>query len=244
MPHHRDKGRGGAVKPVLIRQHAERTPPALLAGWLRERGIPFEVSRSWLDGEPPDPRRHLFVASLGSQYSPRDAEEQPAVAAELDLVRRCVEEEVPVLGLCFGGQVLASVLGGEVGPLPEPELGWCEVETKDPEEIPPGPWLEWHFEGFETPPGAEELARTRRSAQAFRFGPHLGVQFHPESTVDVVAGWARKDLSSGRLSRYGVEDPLALLEAPPEKERAAKEAAFRLFDAFFERVVRERSHRA
>ena len=56
------------------------------------------------------------------------------------------------------------------------------------------------------------------------------MQFHPESTVDIVAGWARKDAE--RLSALGIEDGRALIEAPAERKEAARQAAFRLFDAF------------
>jgi hypothetical protein len=110
------------------------------------------------------------------------------------------------------------------------------IDTDVPELVPAGPWLEWHYERFSTPPGAEELARTEHATQAFRLGPHLGVQFHPESTADIVAGWARKD--AARIRALGIHDPAPLLSAPPEQHRAARDGAFRLFDAFL--MTRER----
>jgi GMP synthase-like glutamine amidotransferase len=217
------------MKPVLIRQHGDTGPPGVLAEWLEARGIAWEVSSTWLGGPLPDPADYEFVASLGSKFSPRDTHE-PQVATELALLERAVARDVPVLGLCFGGQALAAVLGGTVEPAPQPELGWREIQTDDPDLVPPGPWLEWHFERFTTPPGATELARTDDAVQAFRHGPHLGVQFHPESTVDIVAGWARKDAE--RLAGIGIDDGLALIEAPAAQHDAARAAAFRLFDAF------------
>jgi GMP synthase-like glutamine amidotransferase len=221
------------MKPVLIRQHGEHSPPDLLEDWLRARSIPYVVNRSWL-GEPlPDPRDHSFVVSLGSRFNPRDRDE-PLVADELRLLDRAVEREVPVLGLCFGGQVLAAVLGAEIEPAPEPELGWYTLDSDDHDLIEPGPWLEWHYERFEVPAGAREIARTRVAPQAFTYGPHLGVQFHPESRAETVAGWARKDAQ--RLASYGIEDGVALLEGPAEQQQAAVEAAFRLFDEFLART--------
>ena len=50
--------------------------------------------------------------------------------------------------------VLAAVLGGQVTRAPVPELGWREIETDHPALVPPGPWLEWHYDRFSTPPGA------------------------------------------------------------------------------------------
>jgi len=207
------------VRPVLIRQHVESAPPGLLAEWLEARGIPYEVSRSWEDGPLPDPAGYAFVVSLGHTGGPNDTHD-PAVVSELALLREAVERDVPVLGLCFGGEALAAVLGGRVERAPVAELGWRTVESSAPDAIPAGPWLEWHFERFTLPPGATELARTADATQAFRLGPHLGVQFHPEATVEIVEGWAAHD---------GVEAELA---ASPEQREAARAAAFRLFDAF------------
>jgi GMP synthase-like glutamine amidotransferase len=210
------------VKPVLIRQHVEYAPAGLLAAWLEARGIPYEVDRSWLGGPLPDPGDYAFIASLGHTRGPGETDD-PAVAAELELMRTAVARDVPVLGLCYGGEALAAVLGARVERAPVPELGWREIETDDPDLIPPGPWLEWHFERFTTPPGATELARTADATQAFRLGPHLGVQFHPESTVDIVEGWAKLD--GDQLVRLGHGDGSALLAAPPERHEAARKAA-------------------
>jgi GMP synthase-like glutamine amidotransferase len=194
------------------------------------RGLRAEVVRDWRAHAQVDPEDHAFVASLGSWRSPREAGE-PDVAAELDLLRRAVDADVPVLGLCYGGQALAAVLGGTVERTPRPELGWHEVETADPSVVAPGPWLQWHFERFTVPPGAEELARSPTGPQAFRRGPHLGVQFHPESTVEIVERWARADAQ--RLAELGLEDAEAGLAAGRGHAEAAREAAFRLFDAFW-----------
>ena len=217
------------MKPVLIRQHLESAPPGTLAAWLDARGLSYEVDRSWLGGPLPDPEDYALVASLGHDRGAGDTHE-PAVAAERELLALAVERDVPVLGLCYGGQVLAAVLGARVGPAPVPELGWREIETDDPSAVPAGPWLEWHYERFCTPPGATELARTAEAPQAFRLGPHLGVQFHPEATVDIVAGWARADAE--RLAGLGIDDGAARLLVAPERRQAAEAAAFRLFDAF------------
>jgi GMP synthase-like glutamine amidotransferase len=208
------------VKPVLIRQHVDTAPAGLLGEWLEARGLAYEVQATWVAPSVPDPADYAFVASLGHDRMAGELHD-PGVAAERELLTRAVERDVPVLGLCYGGQVLAALLGAEVGPAPVPELGWRQVETDDPAVIPEGPWLEWHFERFCTPPGATELARTADAPQAFRLGPHLGVQFHPEATVEIVGEWARAD---------GRED--VPLTAPPEQIAAARSAAFRLFDAF------------
>ncbi len=228
--------RANGMKPVLIRQHEKMAPPGLLVEWLRERGIPFEVHSSWLGAATPELLNYLFVASLGSPYGPNDTHER-AVVEELRLIEAAVEGGLPVLGLCFGGEALSAVLGGSVERAPVPELGWREIETDDPVAVPGGPWLEWHYERFTTPPGATELARTADAVQAFRFGVHLGLQFHPESTVEIVSHWASSDAVG--LAELGIEDGAALLAAPSERKDAARAAAYRLFDAFLEAAVED-----
>jgi GMP synthase-like glutamine amidotransferase len=216
-----------------VLQHGPLGPPAVLGRWLRERGIQAVVHHAGESGPLPAPDGFAFVASLGSAKNPRDDADDPLVADELQLLSACVERDVPVLGLCFGGQALATVLGGSVVRMPEPELGWRRVETAAPDVVAEGPWLQWHYEAFTTPPGAEELAWSETGPQAFRHGVHLGVQFHPESTAAIVAGWARHDRSRlpGRL-----DDWLAHLEGEERHHgAAAARAALRLFDAFWAR---------
>lgn len=218
------------MKPALILQHGEWGPPALLADWAAARGIAVQVHRDYLGQPLPELDGQPFVASLGSKYSPADRHVAP-VAAELAYIEGAVSAGVPVLGLCYGGQVLASVLGAEVQEAPEPELGWHPVATRAPDIVPEGPWLQWHYQRFGLPPGARELARSSRALQAFAFGPHLGVQFHPESTIEIVQGWARLD--GERLAGLGIEDGEGLVEAGRQYAEPARAAAFSLFDAFW-----------
>jgi GMP synthase-like glutamine amidotransferase len=218
------------MTPALVIQHGPLGPPGLLGEWMADRGIPMVVHRADNGGSWPDPREHLFVAVLGSRHSPGDTDE-PAVVATREHVEQALDADVPVLGLCFGGQLLASVLGGEVGNVPGgPELGWFAIDTDDPERVPAGPWLQWHWHCFTTPPGAEEVARSASGTQAFRHGPHLGVQFHPESTIEIVARWAESD--AARLADLGLSDRAAALEeGRAHAEQAARNARM-LFDGF------------
>jgi GMP synthase-like glutamine amidotransferase len=214
---------------ALILQHGATGPPGVLGDWLRERGIPARVVDLRKGDEPPDPAGFDFVASLGSEYSVRDG--KPWIAVERRTIDRAVEREVPVLGLCFGGQSLAVSLGGDVEPMPATEVGWLHVDSDDPSLIPSGPWLEYHRERFTVPPGAVELARRDTSPQAFAHGPHLGLQFHPEATAAIVDAWVEMDPS---FHRYGIER--AAVGAPGEQTEAAAAAnARRLFDAWLGR---------
>jgi GMP synthase-like glutamine amidotransferase len=226
------------MKPVLIRQHGATGPPAILGEWLRDRNLPAVIHPAYLGIPAPNPSDFSFVASLGSANSPNDTHKRE-VEDELRLLERAVEQNVPVLGLCFGGQALATVLGGSVEAAGRPELGWHTVTTRDPEQVPAGPWLQWHYDRFTVPEPAEELATSAVGSQAFRVGPYLGVQFHPESRIEQVAIWAHKD--SERLARNGVRDGLALLDAGRANQDTAVASAYKLFDSFWARAHEEES---
>ena len=228
------------MRAGLILQHGPTSPPGLFGEWAQSRDVPVEVCRTFedgalLNGSAPDLDGRAFVCCLGSKHSPLDRE-VPVVAATIALVAEAVEQDVPVLGLCYGGQVLADVLGGAVEPAPEAEIGWHMVDSQDPERVPSGPWLEWHYVRFTLPPGARQLARSPVGVQAFSSGPHLGTQFHPESTIEIVKHWASSDRE--RLESLGVTDAEQRLESGRDGAAAARANAFQLFDVFWERAQR------
>jgi GMP synthase-like glutamine amidotransferase len=216
----------------LILQHGEWAPPGLLADWAQARGIAVDVHRADR-GEPlPALDGVAFVASLGDYYNPDDRH-VAHVDAERRFVEQAIERDAPVLGLCFGGQMLAAALGGRIVPAPRPELGWHTIEPTDP-TISEGPWLQWHYHSFTLPPGATQLASSPAGVQAFSHGIHLGVQFHPESTIEIVRGWAANQRD--KLRELGIEDGAAMVESGRPHARAAAQSAFALFDAFADRA--------
>ena len=149
-------------------------------------------------------------------------------------MRRAVEADVPVLGLCFGGQMLARVLGGEVFRGDESEIGWIPVRTSDPELVPEGPWFQWHFDVIRPPPDVEVVAETDLGAQAFVSGRSLGLQFHPEVTPEIMQEWVRA--YRHELDADGV-DPDALLEETDRRAEESKRTTWQLLERFLDRVA-------
>jgi GMP synthase-like glutamine amidotransferase len=221
---------------ALIVQHEAPTPPGLLGEWLETHGAEVDVLRIDLEPSVPDPRDYHLIAYLGAEFAAFD-DSVPFVQRESDLIREAARHDVPMLGLCFGSQLMARALGGKSFRSPRPEIGWLRVRSNDTTLIPEGPWFEWHFDSFTLPPGASLLADTDVGPQAYVVGRSLGLQFHPEVTPEIVAGWVR-DYRAGP----GGDDPGidldALLEETIRRAPAVRLATMHLFDRFLERVAR------
>ena len=150
-------------------------------------------------------------------------------------MRRALDADTPVLGLCYGGQLLARVLGGEVFRSDEAEIGWLPVRTTDPDLVSEGPWFQWHFDCFTLPPGARLIAESDVGPQAFVAGRSLGLQFHPEVTPEIMNDWVR--VYRHELDAEGV-DPDAILAATAANAERNTSAAWRLLEGFFDDVAK------
>lgn len=217
----------------LILQHEADAPAGHLADWLVDHGIVHSVLPVWESPLPDDPAGYAWICSLGSEHTPGRDSSPAWVDSEVAFLRRAIEADVPVLGLCFGGQALASAAGGDVHPSEPPEVGWIEIETRDPERIPRGPWLHFHYDQLELPDEAQELARSPAGPAAFALGPHLGLQFHPETTPEIADGWARSERATLKRIGIGAEE---LAEQAKRSGGGARADARRLFDAWWARL--------
>lgn len=206
-----------------------------LATWASDRGVRVVPG---VAGRPlPDPAEVDAVAVLGSVQGAWD-DTVPWLADEIAVLEAAIAAGTPVLGICFGGQLLARVLGGQAVPASGlEENGWRTITSEDP-DVAEGPWMEFHFDTFVTPPQAQRLAVSARSDQAFRDGVHLGVQFHPEITPASFETWA------ARWAGTPLEDRLPSLGVTTEGLRAetaaraedSRRASWGLFDVFAARA--------
>jgi GMP synthase-like glutamine amidotransferase len=117
--------------------------------------------------------------------------------AEIALLRSAVFLGIPVLGICLGGQLLASALGGEVTHASRRAVTWRSpsvIVDSDPLFGARGtrvPALHWNEDLFTLPPGAVPILGPEiEGVEAFRFGTCAwGVQFHPEVDAVALDGW-------------------------------------------------------
>lgn len=209
---------------MLFLRNDPTAPEALLGEVFAESGFDvctFDVIPPGRPDDPivdvafPDPADYEAIVPLGARWA-ADDDHLPWVGAQMAMVRRALAVGAGVLGVCFGGQLLARALGGTVSRSPDPEIGWHEVHSSDDTLVPQGPWFQWHFDRFTVPPDAIAVARNDRAVQAFRRGRALGLQFHPEVDGDLVERWIAED-TTGDIARLG-------LSADDLRARTATEA--------------------
>lgn len=184
------------TKKVLFLYNDPTAPDAMLGSAFSESGYDVEafvVVPASRAGDPafdvtfPDPLAYDVVVPLGSRWGVNDGLDW--IASEVAMVREAHAAGVPMLGVCFGGQLLAHALGGSVSRSPAPEIGWYDVESSQPDLIPAGPWFQWHFDRFSIPAAAVEIARNANASQAFVLDRTMGIQFHPELDEPLLELW-------------------------------------------------------
>lgn len=198
-------------RQVLFVRNDPTAPEALLGDVFAECGFEvstFDVLAADRPDDPtvrvafPEPNGYDVIVPLGARWA-ADDDSIPWISAEMEMTRRALACGVGVLGVCFGGQLLARALGGTVGRSPRPEIGWQDVRSSRVDLVPGGPWFQWHFDRFTAPPGAVEVARNECATQAFLHGRALGLQFHPEVDAALVERWIIED-ADGDIGRLGM----------------------------------------
>ena len=220
---------------ALVVQHEQPTPGGYVNRWLEERGADQDIYRIDVEQRAAEPRDYDMIVSLGSEFAAFD-DSIPWLHKETRLLREAVEAEVPVLGICFGGQLLARVTGGRSFRSEIAEIGWLPVRSNEPAMVGDGPWFQWHFDTFTLPPGAELIADSAAGPQAYTIGRSLGVQFHPEVTPEIMDAWVAA--YRHELDQEGV-DPDRLLSETYERANDTRAAAYQLFDGFLDRASTE-----
>ncbi len=185
------------MKPVLILQHLNGDGPAYLRTWLEREGRPFSIFNT--EAGQAFPQRmadYSALAVLGGEMSANDP--LPALREAERLIRDAVATNVPVLGHCLGGQLMARALGARVAESPRPEIGWHRIRIRKVTDS--SVWFgeaaeqlvfQWHYDAFELPRGAQWLAESAACPhQAFALGPHLAMQFHVELDEPKLHAWA------------------------------------------------------
>jgi GMP synthase-like glutamine amidotransferase len=232
------------MKPVAIFRHSATEGPGYFATYLDARRIPWQLLQ--IDaGEavPADPRGWSGLVFMGGPMSVNDA--LPWVGEELALIRRAAAADIPTLGHCLGGQLMARALGGAVTRNPVKEIGWGTVTVGAGAtarrwfgEATDFLAFHWHGETFSLPPGAEAIAASPWCTnQAFALGPHLGMQCHVEMTTDLIRAWCADWGNEVRgMAGPSIQTPEQMELQIEERVRALNAVAASLYDRWTERL--------
>ena len=232
---------------MAIFRHARSEGPAYFATALERKSISFTLIPLDEGAKVPrDARAYSGLAFMGGPMSVHD--DLAWIAPALELVRNAVRQEVPVLGHCLGGQLMAKALGGEVARAKVKEIGWGEVQVQDNAvarewfgDVARFESFHWHGEAFGIPPGGTRVLGNAHCAnQAFVIGKHLGMQCHVEMTEDMIRSWLRggADEIKKSAASAGVQSPLEIERRIEQRVEALHKVADRVYDKWIEGLAK------
>lgn len=186
------------MKPIRIFRHITCEGPGYLAEVLERERLPYELVR--IDQGETVPSSLHDVSALVFMGGPMSVnDDQPWIKDELALIRQAISEDLPVLGHCLGGQLIAKALGAKIAANPVKEIGWLPVQKTNTPEAED--WLRdvaddsllfhWHGETFDLPQGASHILKSQHCQhQGFVLNNTLALQCHVEMTAAMVDEWA------------------------------------------------------
>jgi GMP synthase-like glutamine amidotransferase len=186
---------------VLSVTHGPSVPGGVFEHEVEERGHRLERWSAPDGAAPASARSYGAVLVFGGAAHPDQDDHFAWLRDEKEFLKEALVDEVPVLGVCLGAQMLARAAGAEVRPAPAAEVGWLDVALTAHGSADPvlgalprrATVFQWHHYTYDLPPGGVELATSDVCTQAFRLAqPAWGIQFHAEVTLPMVAAWAEE----------------------------------------------------
>lgn len=229
---------------ILVCQHVPYEPLGTFNPLLKEHGLRIRYVNFGRDPkQTPEVRGYDGLVLLGGPMCIRQMDEYPHLKHEIKMIEVAMAENIPVLGICLGAQLVSHALGAKVYPHSEKEIGWypvslTEAGRQDPlfqhfEEVEP--IFQWHGDTFDLPSGAVHLASSSTCEnQAFRYGEGVyGFQFHMEVDEAMIHRWMKVPRHLEELKELeGKIDPKQILDVTPNYIERLKELSQRTFGEF------------
>jgi GMP synthase-like glutamine amidotransferase len=192
---------------VLLIQNCATESFGRYESWLAASEHSYQTAHPYRSDPLPDLERVDAIVVGGTPICALDARGHEFLETEWRYLSRALDRNKPYLGICFGGQLLALLVGGQVRRSGRIEIGGYDVELTPAGKTDPlfqafpdrFPVFHWHSDTFEPPDAAQLLAHASDcTPQAFRAGNSVGLQFHLEVAAPEAAQWAL--LYEGELS--------------------------------------------
>jgi GMP synthase (glutamine-hydrolysing) len=187
------------MKPLVAIENEDIADLGIAEEVFRSEGVPVETVRAWKGEDLPPLGEVSAVVPLGGDMNVDQVDQYPYLEAERAFLAEAVDRDVPVLGICLGGQLLARALGAPVHRAGTRELGFVPLRLTESGRRDPmlsclrdgDRMFQWHVDAFEVPDRAELLATGDDVPnQAFRAGRRgWGLQFHPEVSAEELDRW-------------------------------------------------------
>ncbi len=201
---------------VLVLQHISCENPGTISDALSRARIGAKLVATWKDAVPQSPPDGIAgVVIMGGPMGVYESDKFKYLKDEMKLIESAVAQDIPVLGVCLGAQLMAGALAGDVKPGPKKEIGWYPVQldaggTADPifSKVPKKFMaFHWHGDRFELPKGAVRLAHSALTPnQAFRYGKSAyALQFHLEVNRKQVGMMAEVFASELKAEKIGAD---------------------------------------
>ena len=208
---------GESPHSVVILQHESGAPAAILGDSLREAGFRLDVRLLCSGDEVPGSLNgHDALIVLGGEMNVGEEADYPFLRAEQELLREAVRSGFPTLGICLGAQQLAASCGGGVVRRGALALGWYPFDVEREDALLAGVdprtlVFHWRQYACRLPDEAVLIASGDGDPQVFRLGSAAwGIQFHPEPSLEVLAGWFADDPQTvARGPGHGIDELLA-----------------------------------
>ncbi len=192
---------------VIAIQHSPIEPLGYIEKILEDRGITYEYEKVYETNEVKI-RYATHIIILGGPMGAYEDDTYQFLSQEKRLIREAVKDNLPILGICLGAQLIANSLGYNVYPYKK-ELGWYEVRKVENDEVVrelPDTLrvFQWHNDTFDLPSGAKLLYEGDVvKNQAFRIGNAIALQFHLEMTLELIETWLKyeKTLNESEKAR-------------------------------------------
>ena len=230
--------------PIYIICHADCEPAAYLCTYLDKKNIAYKkINAISNDLTVLDLAAVSGLVFMGGPYSVNDGHSW--VANEIKLIQRAIEKNIPLMGVCFGAQLISKALGAEVTRAEQMEAGWHNVVI-DRSQLTDIPELnlydtfevfEWHEDTFSTPDDAIPIFKGRHSEnQGYLYGNVLTMQFHLEMTEQMVHEWVKHYCDCMPKASLSVQSPEQITERLTERLDNLHTVADKIYDYWLSMV--------